>query len=79
MEKQKAEQQSHNIGKTTAKVCAKTVRIGQKGQIGKLRTSKSNKARTSGFDLLNIIINLEKLYLLTFQQIKQIFSPSICQ
>ena len=54
MEKQKADQQSHNTRKTTAKVCAKTVRVGRKGQIRKLRTTKGNKARTSGFELLNL-------------------------
>ena len=59
MEKQKAEQQSHNTRKTTAKVCAKTVRVGRKGQIRKLMTSKSNKAGTSGFNLLNL--NFKKL------------------
>ena len=73
-------QQNYNTRKTTAKVCAKTVRVGRKGQIRKLRTSKRNEAGTSGFDWLNLMLNLLKLkYLFNFQQIKQIFSPSICQ
>ena len=68
MEKQKAEQHRYNTRKTTAKVCAKTLRIGPKGQIRKLKTSKSNEAGTSGFDLLNLILNLNNYINLLFNK-----------
>jgi hypothetical protein len=44
MEKSKAQQQSHNMKNKATRACAKTVRIGKCGQIGKISAVKNNGA-----------------------------------